>query len=280
MPMLRAVALILQADMSISTPSHPSQAKTAVALAGKCWPLPTFVAVGVLCFLIPPAQWLNRGFTHWFHLVSFLYFLTHSQFIEKFQALIGTSICLGWYASILYDYFAYGNFFAILYRNMPAAMTQIMVKEGVVDRESWESVSAMALSHVLDCLGHPVLTYYFWCQVRKSCGNVANLLSWDIVAATWLFSRAWSLTHSYHNFGKPHLFYMGYDVYVIDHGTLDLWYPAYITESLIYASITLWKLSSFSPPGKAKSSLESEKGYEKQPSLRYSESSVSRTSTT
>eukprot|EP00980_Cylindrotheca_fusiformis_P029262 scaffold22779_cov137-Cylindrotheca_fusiformis.AAC.4 len=261
--------------------------KEVSTLRHQLWPLPPFLAVGVLCCLIPPAQWLNRGFTHWFHLVSFYYFLTHSKFIEKFQALIGISICLGWYASILYDYFAYGHVFAILYRNMPAALTNIMVKDGIIDYESPESLRIMALSHILDCLGHPILTYYFWCQYKKqSCGGtgIANtassstLLTWDVVAATWCFSRVWSLTHSYHNFGSPLMYYMGYDVYVIDEGTLDLWYPAYITESLIYTSIVLWKLRGMlSQPGK-EVSKDDEDVYNQKPSLRYSESSVSRSS--
>jgi hypothetical protein len=259
--------------------SPPSKTKGLLGNV-QFWPLPSFLAVGVLCYLIPPGQWLNRGFTHWFHLVSFLYFLTHSKFIEKFQALIGTSICLGWYASIIYDYLAYGNIFAILYRNMPTALTEIMVEEGKVNYESWESTSTMVLSHVLDFLGHPVLTYYFWCQYKKRGGTIVNLLSWDVVAATWLFSRSWSLTHSCYNFGKPHMFYMGYDVYVIDEGTLDLWYPAYVVESLVYSSIILWKLSSFSSSGTGKTISEKENTYDRKPSLRYSESSVSRNSIT
>lgn len=243
------------------------------------WPLPIPVGIAVLCYLIPPVNWINRGFTHWFHLVSFLYALTQSEFIEKFQALIGTSICIGWYTAISYDWYKYNNFFAILYWNMPSSLTNIMVQDGVVNYETWESIGTMVLSHVLDTLAHPLLAYYFWRKHTEKGGTVKSLLSWDVVVSTWIFSRMWSWSHSYHNHGKVHMYYFGYDVYNITEGTLDLWYPAYVTESILYFGITCWKLSNLwtSPSPKNNKLSKEESSYGRQPSLRYSESSMSST---
>lgn len=243
------------------------------------WPLPMPIGIAVLCYLVPPMQWINRGFTHWFHLMSFLYALTQSQFIAKFQALIGTSICIGWYAAICYDLHKYGNFFAILYWNMPSSLTNIMVQDGIVNYDTWESIGTMVLSHVLDTLAHPLLAYYFWCKHTEKGGTVKSLLSWDVVGATWLFSRCWSWSHSYYNFGEFHMYYIGYDVYNITEGTLDLWYPAYVTESILYCCITCWKLSNLAASSnKASSKLsEDESTYDRKPSLRYSDSSLSST---
>ncbi|CAJ1934352.1 unnamed protein product [Cylindrotheca closterium] len=256
------------------------------------WPLPMPIGIAVLCYLVPPMQWINRGFTHWFHLASFLYALTQSEFIRKGLALMGISICIGWYAAITMDLLKYGNFFKILYWNMPSSLTNVMVQDGIVHYDTWESIGTMALSHVLDTLGHPLLTYYFWCKHTEKGGTFKSLLSWDIVVATWLFSRTWSLSHSKYNFGEFHMYYIGYDVYKITEGTLDLWYPAYITESTLYFCITCWKLSNLLAGGtiSSSSSLSSkedstpagklskdESTYDRQPSLRYSESSMSST---
>lgn len=244
------------------------------------WPLPMPIGIAVLCYLNPPGNWINRGFTHWFHLVSFLYALTQSEFIEKFQALIGTSICIGWYAAICYDLYKYNNFFAILYWNMPSSLTNIMVQDGIVNYESWESIGTMILSHVLDTFGHPLLAYYFWRKHANKGGTVKSLLSWDVVVATYLFSRIWSWSHSYYNFGEFNMFYIGYDVYNITEGTLDLWYPAYITESILYFCIACWKISNLWISWSQQSSKLSKDQslYEKKPSLQYSESSMSSTS--
>jgi hypothetical protein len=265
----------MSSEISEST-SSPIRENSGFLLGFKLWPLPPYVAVGMMCALMRSSQYLNRGFTVWFHLVALLYLLTQSRFVAKFQALIGTSICLGWYAALIYDWFQYSNFFLILYRNMPTVMKEIMFVQGTnsLNLACLSSINVILLSHILDTLGHPLLTLYFWRQHQKQGGTLATLLSWDVIMSTWIFSRCWSLTHTYYNFGKPGLYYFGYDVYVIDEGTLDLWYPAYIVESLFYFSIVVWKQVGKDQP-RQKASSKSESAYKKTPNLLWSESGIS-----
>ena len=51
---------------------------------------------------------------------------------------------------------------------------------------------------------------------------------------------AWSVIHTYYNFGTPLPFYVGHDVYTVD--SLDSWYPAYIAEAVVYLSVVVWKI--------------------------------------
>lgn len=205
----------------------------------KVWPMPPFLALALLS-LLPTNCYLNRGFTVWFHLMGVFYLLTQSQFIQKFQILIGTSICLGWYAALAYEYFYHGRFMDALHKNMPQIMVNVMVKDGNLDFNSKQSICIMIISHVLDLLGHPLLTYYFWRKHESHGGKLSEVFSWPVVISTYMYSRLWSFVHTYYNQGNATPFYVGFDVYVID--SLDAWYPAYISESLIFISIIFWKL--------------------------------------
>jgi hypothetical protein len=136
-------------------------------LLGKVWPLPPLAALSLLLSLLPTYFYLNRGFTQWFFWVSILYLLTQSKFLQKFQVLIGTSICLGWYASLTYEYFQHGRFMDVLYKNMPEAMTNNMLlmednQDGgqlllssVLDYQSTRSLLTMMLAHILKFWGIP-----------------------------------------------------------------------------------------------------------------------------
>ena len=165
----------------------------------------------------------------------------------------GLTVTLGWYASLLYDGYAHGRFAHILYWNMPEGMTQHMLTaDGQVLYNS-TSVGVMCLAHLFDTLGHPLLAYYFW---RKSAPNnnsdstpsttsIWTRFSWSALLLSYLLSRIWSLLHTWYNQGNPALFYFGYDVYTI----LDrecwmewLWWPAYITEAVVYAIFVVGKL--------------------------------------
>jgi hypothetical protein len=177
----------------------------------KVYPLPPLLAVSLLP-LVPSYFFLNRGFTQWFHWMAVLYFLCQSKFLEKFQILAGTSICLGWYASMVYEYLYHDRFMHALYNNMPPAMTNIMWiinddndndhhNPRQLDFTSTHSLLMMALSHALDLLGHPLLTYYFWRKHSKGGGGtLKQVLSWPVIVSTYLFSRCWSMTHTYYNF--------------------------------------------------------------------------------
>lgn len=212
------------------------------------FPLHPSIAVVAFAYWLPLWCYLNRGFTVWFHLASVVQVVTQSKFAAKVLSLTGTSICLGWYASLAFEYFYHGRFFDALYKNMPSALVDEIVdpSTGAPDFESTNSLVAMLICHVLDFIGHPLLAYYFWKKSRKE-SNTA-LLAWPVLIVTYCFSRTWSIVHNYHNYGKFGLFYFGFDVYVID--DLDAWYPAYIMESMFFASLVLWKLTQCTPKEK------------------------------
>jgi hypothetical protein len=153
---------------------------------------------------------------------------------------------------------------------------------------STTSVLMMGVSHILDLLAHPLLTYYFWYRHRKRfCATAGvwafmrQILTGDVIASAYLFSRVWSLTHTKYNTGSFGLWYVGYDVYVMD--SLDSWYPAYIVEGIVYGTATLWKLYDIlwcvntNPQGISMSPSDIAEGerMEKKPSLLWSESAES-----
>jgi hypothetical protein len=235
------------------------------------YPLPPLVAFALLPLVVPTDCYLNRGFTQWFFWASVFYGLTRWKFLVKFQILLGTSVCLGWYCSLCYDYYQHGRFFDILYKNMPQIMTNQMfifndndtdnysttIRDATLDFQSTRSLLTMLLANVLDTLMHPLQTYYFWWLYQKQQQNhntnggggdgklkpsssCSDILTWPVIVSSYMYSRLWSVTHTYYNFGTPGPFYVGHDVYVLD--SLDAWYPAYIAESTVYATVVLWKL--------------------------------------
>ena len=205
------------------------------------YPLHPAVALAILS-TFPSYCFVNRGFTQWFHWASFIYLLTQSKFLEKFQVLAGISICLGWYSALAIDYVKDGRLFDNLYKNMPPAMTEIMLdaSTGKLIYDSKSSLAIMLCSHALDILGHPALTYYFWSRHRRHGGTFRDLCTWPAIIFSYLFSRCWSMTMVYFNSGKIGLFYIGYDVYIMD--SLDPWYAAYAAETGFYMLIITWKI--------------------------------------
>ena len=308
-------------------------------------PLPVYyyvVLAAIYVGILPSSFFVNRGFTIWFHHVAIFYVLTgcNSRFLEKFQILSGTSISLGWYSSIIYDYLKYDRFFHPLYENMPPAMRRYMYLNNSIDHGnpraldfiSTTSLTMMFISHVLDLIAHPLLTYYFWRRYSakrrrndedkmqkaqgeaqgesqgsdksNKSGNASNvsafsvvhdiISSWEVIMSAYVFSRCWSMFHTYHNFGQTFndisLFYVGHDVYIINE--LDSWYPAYIAEGFVYGSAAIYRLvlsyvnfssssssSILSSSGKDKTTKSSSSSksnqYETKPSLTYSESTLS-----
>lgn len=221
------------------------------------WPLSPLTALVLLAAVVPSYCYLNRGFTQWFHLAAVFYALTQWQFLERFQILSGCSICLGWYASLLYEFVQHGRFCHPLYKNMPSSLMQYYLLEGVHEREhevaasnnntqhgldfeSNKALVALAAAHILDLLAHPLLTYFFWRRHVARGGTLKQVFAWPVIAAAYLYSRTWSLTHTKYNAGEFGLWYFGFDIYVMD--SLDSWYPAYIAESCMYGSLVMWKL--------------------------------------
>lgn len=189
---------------------------------------------------------------------------------------------------MVYAAIKYGEVFLVLYQNMPEALRRgIFVGNDPdgsdIDYSSSSALAAMALAHTLDFLGHPILTYYFWKQHHKLNGSLASLVRWPVVLAAYLFSRIWSLTHSLYNNSEPGMFYIGHDIYVVAH--LDCWIPAYIAETVFFLSVLLYKLFSAATSSSQAVSYsnpmvrkEIGKRVNSRPSLLYSESGVSRSS--
>jgi hypothetical protein len=207
----------------------------------KFWPLHP-LAVLALFPLLPTYFYLNRGYTQWFHWTATAYLLTGSAFLRRFLVVQGAGITVGWYAAICNDLYLNGRFCQVLYKNMPTTMTDYMVdsQTGSLVTDNWQSLTVMALSHLLDTLGHPILTFVFWRLHCRAGGSLKDLFSWNVVVSTYMLSRLWSLTHTLYNFGTPGLFYFGYDVYIID--DLDSWIAAYVAEGVVYAGIVVYKI--------------------------------------
>jgi hypothetical protein len=258
----------------------------------KLLPLPPLVLVVCLPpFLFSTSAYLNRGFTIWFHWLCLAGWLTQNDMLRKFIVVVGTSICLGWYSSILADFMYFDRpVFRLLYKNMLPSMSQIMVDEstGNLFYHS-KSIAMMVLSHILDGCGHPGLVYYFWREhtVRHRGGGgggrrlVGDLVSWPAIASAFLYSRAWSMVHNYYNFGQMGYFYFGYNIYNID--CLTQWYPAYIAETVFFGSVVLFKLwtircdfhmTTTSKTNKSKELVDDKHHRLLQPALVYSESSM------
>jgi len=254
--MCRPNGQTLGSTRQTSTLSSPAATESPSTL----WSVysPWLVAAGLLC--LPKWCFLNRGYTQWFHWNSFCFIFTQNDWHAQFLAVQGFTVTLGWYASLLYDWYANGRFAHILYWNMPEIMTRHMMTadERVMMMYGPVSVGVMCLAHLFDTLGHPVLAYYFWNRSvpkhddrddrhhehPKSYAWV-DRFPWSVLICSYSLSRIWSLVHTWHNHGRPTLFYFGYDVYTI----LDrecwmegLWLPAYVTEAVVYLVFVVGKI--------------------------------------
>ena len=241
----------------------------------KLLPVPPLVLVACLPF-IPTGAYLNRGFTIWFHWACVAGWLTHNAHVNKFIVVVGTSICIGWYASILSDFLYFDRpVLRLLYKNMLPSMTKIIVDEstGKLNFHS-ESIAMMVLSHVLDFCGHPGLVYYFWRAHVRRGGRLVDLVSWPAVASAYIYSRTWSIVHNYYNYGQVGYFYFGLNIYNLD--CVKQWFPAYLAESMFFVAVILFKLwtrrCDFSKTSKSKEAVDNT--YRFQPTLVYSESSM------
>jgi hypothetical protein len=214
--------------------------------AYKYWPLHP-LAVLALLPLLPTEFYLNRGYTQWFHWTAVAYLLTGSVFLRRFLVTQGTGITLGWYSAIANDWYWNGKFCHVLYLNMPSTMTNVMLdstaETSVLLLDSWQSFAVMGASHLLDTLGHPLLTLYFYRLHCHAGGSLRDLLSWNIVVSTYMLSRLWSLTHTLYNYGTTGwggIFYVGHDIYIME--DLNSWMAAYVAEGLFYIAIVLYKI--------------------------------------
>jgi len=215
---------------------------------GRIFPLNPSVAIVAYAILIPYDAYMNRGFTIWFYWASLFQALTQSSWLSEVLAISGTSICLGWYASIFYEFFYHGLFFEALYKNMPMFLVRHFVREPPNGPCHWDTTAAlvaMGFSHFFDLLGHPILTNHHYRKRRQhqvaTNKTTGEAFSWSAILGGYLFSRIWSAVHNYYNFGHYAWFYMGFEVYVLN--SLDMFYPSYIAETVWYGGLVIWKLT-------------------------------------
>lgn len=211
----------------------------------KSWPSLHPLAVLTVMPLAPIWFWMNRGFTNWFHYGFWFYLLTgRTDFMRRFQVIIGGSVCIGWYLSVVHDYAVHGRFCHLLYNNMPPGMKTMILENGrlasggIVD--STMATGIIALVHVLDFVAHPYLTYVAWKMHSSRGGSMRNLVTWDVLVSAYALRMLYSMSHQYYNDGAvTGLLYYGFDVYHLD--TLDTWTAAYTGESLWFAGLIVWK---------------------------------------
>jgi hypothetical protein len=238
----------IQKQAEAYTTTTSNKAKPKAESEYKYWPLHP-VAVLALFRLLPTYLYLNRGYTQWFHWTAVAYLLTGSAFLRRFLVVQGTGISLGWYSAIANDWYWNGKFCHVLYKNMPITMTNVMVDAQTrVLLQSWQSLTVMGVSHLLDTLAHPLLTLLFWKLHCQTGGSLRDIFAWKVVVSTYMLSRLWSLTHTLHNYGTAGwgLFYFGHNVYIMD--DLESWIAAYSAEGVFYASIVLYKIFWEEPP--------------------------------
>lgn len=165
--------------------------------------------------LCPSWFFLNRGFTQWFHWGCIFFMLTGQQdFWRRFVVVNGGSVCAGWYAAVVHDYLYYSRFCHLLYNNMPQNMRTLMLTNtklasGGINTDT-ASLACIALTHMIDILAHPLITYAIWKMHTSRGGTLRSLVTWDIIVATYAFSRLYSMVHLWHNEGAvTSLFYYG-----------------------------------------------------------------------
>ncbi len=221
----------------LSTPSFLwKKLSTVLSLI---WPVHPLCLVAIAPIL-PTWLYLNRGYTVWYHLITFTYLLTNWEPLRRFLMVQGTSISLGWYAALFNDWYQNGRFGHILYMNMPAFMKcEMFDYEAGHVFYTHRSIAYMAVSHVLDTLLHPGIVYFMYKAHRSSGGNIENILSWRVLASTFVVSRLWSMVHTYYHTGIINGWYFGYDVYHIH--DLDSWMPAYVAEILFLLILVICK---------------------------------------
>mmetsp|Transcript_2022 Transcript_2022/g.2821 ORF Transcript_2022/g.2821 Transcript_2022/m.2821 type:complete len:308 (-) Transcript_2022:263-1186(-) len=228
---------------SVNEPEYAEKSTMPTSLLRLVWPISP-LAMACLLPLIPSHLYVNAGYTKWFHIMSFCYLMTQNAWLSKFVALMGTTVTLGWWASIMYDLYKNGRFGHILLWNMPSSMTAVMLDENnQVRYNTNERLAVILLSHLLDTLAHPALALYFW---KLNQFKVSNVLTWSIVISTYCLSRTWSMFHNYHNDGAFKLHYIGHDVYKIYDDNAEnlpgMWIPAYVMEGACYVVIVMFKL--------------------------------------
>ena len=210
------------------------------------WPAVHPLVVLAVVPLLPTYFFMNRGFTQWFHWGFIAYLLTgRPDFLRRFQVIIGGAVCVGWYLAVAHEYLVHGRVCHLLYNNMPGAMKALMLENGHlasggIITNNATALAAIGVSHIVDLVAHPYLTYVAWKLHTSRGGSLRNLVTWDVLASAYALRVLYATSHQYYNWGyvaSP--FYYGFEVYHIDN--LDAYTAAYIGEGVWFAGLIVWK---------------------------------------
>jgi len=227
-------------------------------------PLHPLLAMAMVPLIVPTWLVLNRGFTVWWHLGILVYLVSgrSSDFLGRFLIFQGGAVNAGWYVAVLHDLVVNGRVCHLLYNNMPASMRVVMLSNGKlasggIITHNAPAVATIVMSHLFDLMAHPLMLLVVWKMhataskqrkrdgddnnEKKKNGLFQNFVTWNVLLASYAFSRIYSMTHQYINTGSiTGLFYYGYDVYHID--TLDSYTAAYVGEAILFLGLAGYKL--------------------------------------
>lgn len=216
------------------------------------WPVSPLLLIAVFP-LLPTSYYLNRGYTIWYHWVAVVYALTCSPFVRSLLILQGCSVSAGWYTAILFDYVLHNTVFLTLYKNTPLALRKLMLDDtGPLRPHTGQlrtdspilRAAAMVVAHLCDALAHPGLAYGMWRLHCRANGqdkaansdfkrnHLAAALTLPVIGTSFALCRVWCLVHTAYNQEITSLYYMGHDVYNLDH--LQGWLPAYAAEAVVH----------------------------------------------
>lgn len=235
-------------DQMASSSSPPSDSKEKKSsFFPQLWPLPLWLVIAAIPFL-PSYCFINRGYTQWFHWCAFAFLLTQNKVLCKFIAIQGLLINVGWYCTLLTDYFCNDRLLHILYRNMPELLGQFIIDpsygnitgQNVVLLPNTPScVLSQVIAFSLDLVLHPLLCYYFW---RRNDSKWHRICTWKILGFALVLSRIWSLTHNWWHYEEIGFYYFGTEVYKVAPASEPLWMAAYVGEAVTTTVLVTGKL--------------------------------------
>ncbi|GMI44085.1 hypothetical protein TrCOL_g9304 [Triparma columacea] len=152
--------------------------------------------------------------------------------------VMGLTVCLGWYASLVYEYIFHGRFFDILYDNA-AVLFSFDLSE---DCGSKCVLGKKILTNIVDFIAHP-LPLFFLLRSNRSM-DLSKFNSPASTISAFILSRSWSIFHNVFNMGfsgHSYLWYCDRHVYNLVH--LEGWTAAYAAETaaFVYLGWDLWR---------------------------------------
>ena len=158
--------------------------------------------------------------------------------MKRMVTVMGLTVCLGWYSSLLYEYIAHGRVFNILYENASVLFSFEVTEEC----DSKCVILKKVITNGADFIAHP-LPLVFLLRSNPAI-ELAKFNDLGSTIAAFILSRSWSLFHNIYNLGfEKHswLWYCDRHVYQLTH--LEGWMYAYAAETaaFVYLGWDLWR---------------------------------------